>query len=159
MVVNPSSVELAEDRYVLLSYIISRAFQRCLIQNCKRCGRFASVNREFSQFSTSSAANSLPVYGTLLRLDKSTLGSVKTVHVFWDFSSVEIGLYIWWAKYLRERTSCHRHFKSAQHSVLTWRSQWGDGFYGYKCQIVDHFTANSWLPSFVIKEPFLQLTF
>ena len=82
MVVNPSSVELAEDMYVLLSYIISRAFQRCLIQNCKRCGRFASVNREFSQFSTSSAANSLPVYGTLLILDKSTLGSVKTAHVF-----------------------------------------------------------------------------
>ena len=80
--VSQLSVELAEDRYALLSDIISRAIQRCLIQNCKRWERFASVNREFSQFSTSSAANSLPVYGTLLRLDKSTLGSVKTVHVF-----------------------------------------------------------------------------
>ena len=77
-------MELAEDRYALLSDIISRAIQRCLIQNCKRWDRFASVNREFSQFSTSSAANSLPVYGTLLRLDKSTLGSVKTVHVFFE---------------------------------------------------------------------------
>ena len=159
MVVNPSSVELAEDRYVLLSYIISRAFQRCLIQNCKRCGKFASVNREFSQFSTSSAANSLPVYGALLRLDKSTLGSVKTVHVFWDFSSVEIGLYIWWAKniYAKELRVIGT---SKAHSILFWH----EGLNGVmdftvKCQIVDHFTANSWLPSFVIKEPFLQLTF
>ena len=120
-------MELAEDRYALLSDIISRVFQRWLIQNCKRCERFASVNREFSQFSTSSAANSLPLYGTLLRLDKSTLGSVKTVYVFWNFSSIEIGLQIWWAKYLRKKTS--------------------------------YFTANSWLPSFVIKEPFRQLTF
>ena len=41
---------------------------------------------------------------------------------------------------------------------------WHEGLNGVmdftvNCQIVGHFTANSWLPSFVIKEPFLQLTF
>ena len=151
-------MELAEDRYALLSDIISRAIQRCLIQNCKRWERFASVNREFSQFSTSSAANSLPVYGTLLILDKSTLGSVKTAHVFWDFSSIEIGLYIWWAKYYAKELRVIGTSKAQ--SILFWH----EGLNGVmdftvNCQIVGHFTANSWLPSFVIKEPFLQLTF
>ena len=159
MVVNPSSVALAEDMYVLLSYIISRAFQRCLIQNCKRCGRFASVNREFSQFSTSSAANSLPVYGTLLRLDKSTLGSVKTVKTFFEIflqsklvcTYDELNIY---AKELRVIGT------SKAHSILFWHEGLnGVMVFTVKCQIVDHFTANSWLPSFVIKEPFLQLTF
>ena len=48
------------------------------IQNYKRCERFVSVNWEFSQFSTSSPATSLPVHGTLLRQNKSTLGPKKT---------------------------------------------------------------------------------
>ena len=66
--VSQLSVELAEGRYTSLSDIISRVFQRWLIQNYKRCERFVSVNWEFSQFSTSSPANSLPVHGTLLTL-------------------------------------------------------------------------------------------
>ena len=36
-----------------------------------------NVNREFSQFSTSSPVNSLPVHGTLLRQNMSTLGPKK----------------------------------------------------------------------------------
>ena len=66
--VSQLSLELAESRYTPLSDIISRVFQRWLIQNYKRCERFVSVNWEFSQFSTSSPANSLPVHGTLLTL-------------------------------------------------------------------------------------------
>ena len=52
--VSQLSVELAEGRYTSLSVIISRVFQRWLIQNYKRCERFVRVNWEFSQFSTSS---------------------------------------------------------------------------------------------------------
>ena len=55
--------ELAEGRYTSLSDIVSRVFQRWKIQNYKR---FARVNGEFSQFSTSSSANSLQNKSTLV---------------------------------------------------------------------------------------------
>ena len=77
-------VELDEGKYTLLLVINSRAFPRWLIQNYKRykitrdVRDFVSVNWEFSQFSTSSPATSLPVHGTLLRQNKSTLGPKKT---------------------------------------------------------------------------------
>ena len=72
------SVELAEGKYTytLLSNIISRVFQNWQLQNYKRNERFIRVNW-VSQFPTSSLANSLPVYGTLLRQNKSTLKPEK----------------------------------------------------------------------------------
>ena len=83
-------------RYTLLSNIISRVFQRWLIQTYKRCERFVSVNWGFSQFSTSSPTNSLPVRGTLLRQNKSTLGCKRTKFwAFWNFYFIRISLYIW----------------------------------------------------------------
>ena len=62
-------------------------FQSWLIQNYQRCERFVSDNWEFSQFSTlSPRANSLPVYGTLLGKNKSTLGPKKTESHFFEIS-------------------------------------------------------------------------
>ena len=57
--------------------IISRVFQRWLLQNYKTRERFVRVKWDFSQFSTSSPANSLPVCGTPLRQNKGTLGPKK----------------------------------------------------------------------------------
>ena len=42
------------------------------------------VNWEFSQFSTSSPTNSLPIHGTLLRQNESTLGQEKTILKFFE---------------------------------------------------------------------------
>ena len=67
--VSQLSVELAEGRYTSLSDIISRLFQRWLIQNYKRCESFHSFLRH--------RANSLPVHGTHLRQNDSTLGPGK----------------------------------------------------------------------------------
>ena len=62
-------------------------FQSWLIQNYQKCERFVSDNWEFSQFSTlSPRANSLPVYGTLLGKNKSTLGPEKTESHFFEIS-------------------------------------------------------------------------
>ena len=62
-------------------------FQSWLIQNYQRCERFVSDNWKFSQFSTlSPRANSLPVYGTLLGQNKSTLGPEKTESHFFEIS-------------------------------------------------------------------------
>ena len=49
--VSQISVQLAEGRYTTLSNIISRVFQRWLIQNYKRCEIFAGINSELSQVS------------------------------------------------------------------------------------------------------------
>ena len=65
------------------------------------------VNWEFSQFSTSSPTNSLPIHGTLLRQNESTLGQEKNnFKVFWTFSCIGIGLYTWQASYLRKKNYC-----------------------------------------------------
>ena len=64
--------------------LFQRIFQRWLIQKYKRCEKLVAVKWEFSQFSMSSPANSLPVHGTLSRQNKSTLGPVKTIFKFFE---------------------------------------------------------------------------
>ena len=68
--VSQLSVKLAEGRYTPQSDIISRVFQRYLIQNYKRLmWDFASVNRKFSQFPLQ--------FLNYFRKNKSTVGPGK----------------------------------------------------------------------------------
>ena len=104
---------------LLLEYDVLQLSVELTEGGTQSCERFVSVNWEFSQFSTSSAANSLPVHGTFEGQNKSTLGPEKTkFSVFWNFSS--LGFYIWSTWCLRKKKNlCHGHLN--YHVTLTHR--------------------------------------
>ena len=69
---------------LLLEYDVSQLSVELTEGGTQSCERFVSVNWEFSQFCTSSAANSLPVHGTLEGQNKSTLRPEKPSFKFFE---------------------------------------------------------------------------
>ena len=111
---------------LLLEYDVLQLSVELTEGGTQSCERFVSVNWEFSQFSTSSAANSLPVHGTFEGQNKSTLGPEKTkFSVFWNFSS--LGFYILSTWCLRKKKKfvswalklpCYTHPPTQHHNFL-----------------------------------------